>query len=408
MAQSEPETLAERLGRYPVERYPVQHATTQFHLGSALLHAGQVGPALPALTTARDLFALTGMRLEQAKATVMLGVALRTAGRLPQAASAFSAACAELVDLDSPAELAAASYNLGLVRQDAGDVPGASTAWTEARELFLSAGYPSHASAAARDHGAALLTEGDVAAAIPLLEQALSLAERAGDEPGTGAAANALGLAQLALQEPVAAASALRRALAAFPRGVRPGDHAMVQANLALAHEQAGDAARARLAAGKAVAVPSAAAPVRAQALQVLARLPGELSADLWTVLDDAAQESWVAVLREEVVRVADAPPAAAGELVRGLLDGLLARPGTSYDLAESLLVVVLELPPRPYALLVSAVVDACAGRPEQDGERLRAVLGSAMARFAMPQWSRLAASFNAAARDVGEPATWR
>lgn len=407
MSQSEQDVLTARLARYPADRYPVQHATTQFHLGSMLLHAGETGPALQSLTAARDVFGRVGMRLEQAKATVMLGVALRAAGAHEQATDAFSAACSELAGLDQPAERAAASYNLGLVLQDTGEVPAARTAWDSARELFLAAGYPAQAAAAARDHGASLLTAGEVEAALPLLEQATSLAERAGDAPGAGAAANALGLAHLAARQPAAAVVALRRALAAFPRPVRPADHAMVKANLALAYEQAGHRARARLAAGQALAVASAAAPVRAQAQQLLARLPGRASEDLLAVLDAEHRQEWVPVLREEVLRALDLPAGQRCAVVSGFLDGVLARPGAAYDLAESLLHVVLELPPGTYGLLVSAVAGACAGRPEPDTARLRAVIGSAMARFALPQWQRLAASLNAAAQAAGQPGGW-
>jgi tetratricopeptide (TPR) repeat protein len=408
VVQSEQEVLVERLGRYPVQRYPAQHATTQFHLGSLLLHAGELVPALHALTAAHDVFADAGMRLEQAKATVMLGVALRTVGRRDEAVAAFTTAGTALAALDQPAEQAAAAYNLGLVRQDGGELEDAAAAWSSARELFLAAGYPAQAGAAARDHGGSLLARGKVADALPLLEQALTLAEQAGDEPGAGAAANALGLAQLAAQDPAAAVTALRRGLGFFPRTVRPADHAMVKANLALAHEQARDPTRARLAAAQALTVSSAAAPVRAQAQAVLGRLPGRADEDLLTVLDTEDREQWVSVLREEVLRSVELPAAGRRELVRGFLDGVLARPGASYDLAEALLQVVLELPPRTYELLVSAVVSASAGRPEPDTERLHAVIGSALARFALPQWQRLAASLNAAAQATGQPATWR
>jgi len=407
VAQSEQEVLVERLGRYPPDRYPVQHATTQFHLGSMLLHAGEAEAALGALTAACDVFGRAGMRLEHAKAGVVLGVALRTAGRDDEAAAAFSSAGAEFAALGQPAEQAAASYNLGLVLQDAGRGSAARIAWNSARELFLAAGLPARAAAAARDHGASLLNAGEVAAALPLLEEATALAEQAGDEPGAGAAGNALGLAHIASQDPSAALSALRRALGAFPRGVRPAQHAMVKANLALAHEQAGDRARARLAARQALAVPDAAAPVRAQAQQLLTRLPGNADHDLLTVLDTEEREQRVAVLREEVLRAAELSARQRQAIVGGFLAGLLARPGSSYDLAETLLHVVLELPPRPYGLLISAVVDACADHPEKEAERLRAVIGSAMARFALPQWQRLAASLTAAAAAAGQTAAW-
>ncbi len=407
MATSEQEVLTRRLGQYPVGRYPVQHATTQFHLGSTLLHAGEVAVALGALTVARDVFGRAGMVLETAKSTVMLGAALRLAGRGDEAEAAFRAACTELGGLDQPAEQAAAAYNLGLVRQDGGDLDGAHAAWDQARTLFLTARYPAQAAAAARDHGASLLGAGRVGDALPLLEQALELAEQAGDEPGVGAAANTLGLARLAAQEPLAAVAALRRALAASPASTRPADHSMAKANLALAHEQAGDRSRARLAAVQALAVPSIPAPVRAQAQQLLGRLPGQVSQDLWTVLDGTDAEQWAAVLREEVLRVSDLPDGQRRAMVGGFLDGVLARPGASYDLTQTLLQIVVEQPPRVYDRLVRAVVDACGGRPDVDSARLRAVIGSALARFALPQWQRLAASLNAAAREAGQPATW-
>ncbi|MDQ3628977.1 MAG: hypothetical protein M3419_09250, partial [Actinomycetota bacterium] len=193
MAQVEDETLAARLARYPVDQYPVQHATTQFHLGSALLHAGETGPARLALSAAREVFGRAGMRLEEAKAAVMLGVALRAGGRLDEAATTFATAAVALDGLEQPAEQAAALYNLGLVRQDCADREGAQAAWSRARVLFLSAGCVAQAAAAARDHGGSLLTAGEVAPALALLEQSLALADQAGDEPGAGAAANTLG-----------------------------------------------------------------------------------------------------------------------------------------------------------------------------------------------------------------------
>lgn len=408
MAESEQDVLLDRLARYPVDRYPVQHATTQFHLGSVLLQAGETAQALQSLTVARDVFSATAMRFERAKAAVMLGAALRAAGQPEQAAAEFTTACADLATLDQPAEQAAASYNLGLVHQEAGDVTGAHLAWSGARELFLAAGHPAQAAAAARDHGASLLASGDVEAALPLLQQAVSLAERAGDERGAGSAANALGLAHLAAGDPSAAVSALRRAVGSFPRSLRPAEHAMVKANLALAYERVGDRQRARLAAGQALAVSSAARPVRAQAREVLARLPGRADEDLLAVLDREEREEWGQLLRDEMLRVTELPESERDAMLRGYLDGVLARPGLSYDLVHGFLEVVLELPPRTYQLLVSAVSAGCAGRPPHEAERLRCVIDSAMARFALPQWQRLAASLNAAAEGSGEPATWR
>ncbi len=408
MTQADNESLAERLGRYPVERYPVQHATTQFHLGSSLLHRGETAAALEALTVARDVFAAAGMSLETGKATIMLGVGLRAAGRLEEATVAFATADDVLAALDQPVERAAAAYNLGLVRQDLGDLHGAQAAWSRARELFLLAGYPAQAAAAARDHGGSLLTRGEVVAAVPLLEEAVALAERAGDDAGTAAAANILGLAHLAAHDPSAAVAVLRRALAFVSRSVRASDHAMIKANLALAYEQAGDRRRARLAALQAGAVVEAAAPVRAQAEEMLMRLPGQPSEDLMAVLDEEDRDEWVAAVREEVLRATELPTSERNALVRGFLDGVLDRPQTSHALAQTLLAVTLELPPGTYTMVVEAIVDACGDRSDDEAERLEAVLSSAMARFAVPQWQRLAASLDAAAGAVGQPARWR
>ncbi|MDQ3326297.1 MAG: hypothetical protein M3529_11420, partial [Actinomycetota bacterium] len=253
-----------------------------------------------------------------------------------------------------------------------------------------------------------LLRSGEVEAARPLLEQARSLAEQAGDEPGAGAAGNVLGLVHLAAGEPALAVSALRTALSTLPRSIRPAEHAMVKANLALAYEQAGHQDRARLAAGQALALDSAAASVRDQARQVLARQPGAAHGALLAVLDEAPPQQWGPLIRDEVLCLADAPVAERDGQVNGLLDGLLARPGTCYDLAESLVGVVLELPPGDYTLMVQSLVAGTGGRVDSDATRLRAIVGSAMARFALPQWQRLAASLNAAAERLGEPTSWR
>jgi len=405
---SEQDDLRSRLDRYPVERYPVQHATTQFHLGSALLHAGETATALSALTAAQQVFSTSGMHLEQAKATMMVGVALRATGRLQEAAQALRAAGDALTGLDAPTEQAASSYNLGLVLQDSGDVVGARAAWNHARELFLTAGYPGQAAAAARDCGGSLLAHGDATAALPLLEQAAALAERAGDDVGTAAAANVLGLAHLAVGDARSAAGVLRRALAFAPRTVRSEDHAMVTSNLALALEEDGQDARARLAAAQVLAVPAAAPPVRTQAREVLHRLGGPHPGDLLAVLDEEDTASWPALVREEFARAAATSTAEQDRLLRSTFDGLLTRPGRSYDLAESVLQVVLELPPRPYASAVAAVVAACADRPGAEVDRLRSVVSSALARFAIPQWQRLVASLNDAAAASGQAAGWR
>jgi tetratricopeptide (TPR) repeat protein len=400
------EDLHARLTRFPVARYPAQHATTQFHLGSGRLAAGDVPGALEALAVARDVFGRVGMGLEEAKAGVMLGIALRAVGRSGEAAEILAAAADAFAELGRPVEEGAARYNLGLVLADAGDRAGAHVCWERAHRLFVEGRQPAQAAAAAREHGASLLTAGEVAAAIRVLDRAAEEADRAGDAVGLGAAVNVLGLAHLADGDVPAATAAFRRALAAHPRSVRPGEYAMVKANLALAAARGGDAVRARLAARQALAVAGAAGPVRAQAADVLAGLPP--ADDVVAVLDTEPRDRWPAVLREEVLRLAEASPAERDATVRVFLDGLLDRPEVAHALAESLLSMVLELPPRSYDGLVASVVHGCAGRPVAQSDRLRAVLESTMARFAIPQWQRLAASLNAAAVASGQPAGWR
>ncbi len=400
--------LESRLARYPAARYPAQHATAAFHLGTAQLQRGRVGEALPALRAAYAVFGRLGMRLEQVKALMMYGVALREAGRSDLAGQTFEDAVRVFGELEQPVEEAAASYNLGLVLQQQGDAVAAQRAMAYARELFLQTGHLAQAAAAAREQGASLLASGQANSALALLEDAGALAERGGDLAGLGAAANVLGLAYLASEDAAAAVAALTRAVGAFPRTMRPTEHAMVKANLALAYQEADNPARARLAARQALALPGAEPPVRAQAQQVLDRLCGVTQLDLLAVLDVEPLERWPAIVREEAVRWCDASSAERLDTVGGFLDGLLNRPATTYDLAESLLAVLLELPPGPYAELVAAIVHATDTRAPEESERIRAVMGSAMARFAIPQWQRLAASFNAAATAAGQPGGWR
>lgn len=408
MPGTERDVLVERLARYPVQRYPVQHATTQFHLGSLLLNGGDAAGAVGVLRVARDVFAGAGLALEAAKAAVMLGIGLRSAGRLDEATVTFDAVADALAALDQPAERGAARYNLGLVRQDLGDHEGARAAWAAAEEAFLSAGRHAQAAAAARERGASLLAGGVPEAAVPLLAGAVELAERVHDELGAAVAANVLGLAQLAAGDPAAAVAALRHGLGFAPRSIRPPEHAMLQANLALAYERAQNLPRARLAARQALAVAQAAPPVRAQARELLQRCPGDAAADVLAVLDAEARPAWPAVLREELIRTSELPRGSRREVLHRFLDGILARPDDAYALAQGMFEVVLEVPPVAFDALVDAIAGACTGRPDAELQRLDAILGAAMARFAIPQWQRLAAALNAAAANAGVPVRWR
>lgn len=403
--------LVARLTRYPISRYPVQHATTAFHLATVFLQSDlpdRLDRAVPLLSTAYDTFGRLGMRLEQTKALTMHGVALREGGRSDLAMVTFERAAAAFGELEQPVEQAAASYNLGLSLLQHGDPSAAHASLIRAHDLFLEAGQLAQAGSAARERATNLLTSGKVDAAIVLLDDAAELADRAGDMPGLGAASNALGLAHLAADDPAAAVREFSRAVGAYPRSMRPTEHAMAKANLAMAHERVGNVARARLAARQALAIPHADQLVLEQAQGLLERLLGGPQADLLAVLDEELAEQWFPIVREEVLRWCEAPRAERVHAICEFLAGVLSRAGASYGLGESLLAVMLELPPAPYDDMVAGIVWAAHDLHPAQEERVRAVLGSALARFAIPQWQRLAASLNAAAAAAGLRQDWR
>lgn len=399
--------LSARLDTYHPQRYPVQHATAQFHLGTAMLQADRVVEALACLGTAEEIFGAVGLSLERAKAANMRGVALRTAGSRDQAVEAFTRAARAFRELAHPVEEAAASYNLGMASCGRNNPDDARRAFTHSAQLFVAAGRMPEAAAAAREHATLLLGLGEVSAAVELLAPAMEMAFRGRDMAGGGAAANALGLALLATGDIDAAVSAFRDAVGAHPRSVRPAEHAMAKANLALALEQGGDSARSRLAADQALGIRTAAEPVRAQAEEILKRLPPATGAELFDVLDDTPVDRWVSVVREELLRWADAVSRVRADAAAAWVDGHLRQPGRGAEFAQGLLGALLELPPASYEAVVRDIVMAVADRSTEDSERFRAAVRSGMARFALPQWQRVAATFNAASTELGEPAEW-
>lgn len=399
--------LRTRLERYPAHRYPVQHATAQFHLGTVLLQTGAVADALIALTVAEEGFAATGLALERAKATNMHAVALRTSGAAAAAVERFAAAAIEFGALEHPVEQAAATYNLGLASLDAGNSKQATTAFARAAEWFLGCGRVAEAGAATRERGVLLLAQGELGPAVEALFEASELAFRGGDTVGGGAAANALGLARLASSDTGGAIAAFQDALGAHPRSVRPAEHAMAKANLALAHERAGDTARAVLAALQALGVSAVPGPVRAQAQQLLARLPAPSGGELFAVLDEEPEQRWAVLVREEVLRWSEASPRVRADACAAWVREQLARSGRGPELAESLFSALLELPPAAYERIVRAIVVAVGERGEQDAERFRAAMRSGMARFPMPQLQRLAATFDRIAAECDQPVAW-
>ncbi len=395
--------LEGRRERYPAERYPVQHASAQFHLGVALAHAGRVDEAVAALERAAELFERAGLRGEQAKAGNALGAALRLAGDLAGAERAFADAAEAFEHERHPLEQGAALFNLGLVVRDR-DPSRATAAFEQARRLLRPA--PRRAAAAARELGTALLALGDAVGAEQALEEALALAEGSGDEAGRGAAANALGLARLAAEKTDGAIEAFRLAAAAHPRGVRPHDYAMAKANLALAFEQGADEARARLAARQALGIAEPPGPVAAQAEAALARL-GSGGGDLGVVLDREPSERWPALVREEVVRWADAAPDVRRAESASWIDVQLTRPDEAPELAEAWLGALLELPPRLMELVIRSTLEALGEREAGVRDRFGSDVSAGMARFYVPQLERLRSIFERLAAELGQEPLW-
>ncbi len=400
--------LEERLGRYRRDRYPVQHATAQFHLGVALAGIGDVERAEAALATAAELFDPRTLRAEHAKALNALGSVVRLAGRPEEAAQIFGRAASAFETDGLRVEQAAACFNLGLVRRELDDVRGSITAFTRAQGLFDAAHAAAHAAAAARELGASLFAAGELDAARDALEHAVAGAARAGDALGAGSAANVLGLVELAAGRPGDAVAAFVTAAAAHARRVRPAEHAMAKANLALAHEQVGDPLRARVAAHQALGVPDAPPPVRAQAETVLRRVgPGDPD-DVSALLADEGPEARAALVRDELGRWVDVPDGDRAREAAAWVDGQLARPAAALTLAEAWLAGILELPPAELEAVARAVVAALAHCDPAAQERFRAEVSMALARFHVPQLIRLRDTFNRIATELGEEAAWR
>jgi tetratricopeptide (TPR) repeat protein len=389
------EELEQRLARYPADRYPVQHATAQFHLGVALTNARAPEEARPALERAVVLFAEAGLEPERAKALNALGAAQREAGDLEGAARAFAEAAEAFSGAGLPLEEGAARFNLGLVRRDPEPL-------RRARALFGEARTVAPISAAARELGAVLFEQGELDEAAVVLDEAAALAERAGDEAGRGAAVNALGLVRLAAGRTSEAIDLFRFAVACHPRSVRPAEFAMAKANLALAYERERDAARARLAARQALGVAEAPTSVVQEAEGVLARL-GPVSQDLAAVLDDEPEERRGAIVREELVRWSDAAPTQRLADAELWVDTQLARP----ELAESWLGSLLELPPDAMERVIRSTLEALASRGADDAERFRLDVVAASVRFHVPQLERLRATFERISVEIGGAGSW-
>lgn len=392
--------------RHRADRYPVEHATLQFHLGATLLEFARPEQAVTALRVSSELFETRGRDVERAKALNLLGAALLHLGDTEAATEALVSAAKLFETHEHPLELGAARFNLGLVHRRRGDQRSAVDCFTEALERFEHAQNPHQASAAARELGACRLELGATPAATEILERACELAEATGDRLHVGAAANLLGLARLAADEPEAAAESFRLAASAYPHQLDPPNHAMVTANLALAHEQLGDTSRARLAAWRATAVSDAAPAVVEQANTVLQRL-GRPEDDLVTVLDHEPTERWTSELAPNLTAMLDVDGAERERLLGAWIDGQVTEGRDGTALAAALLDVLLELPPDQLEVLVRGLLLALQHRVHEEATRFRSQSRRAMARFHVPQWQRLEAIFQQVATDVGDAEGW-
>lgn len=401
------EQLRADVDRYDPARYPVQHATACFHLGTTLLSAGCPEDATAVLTRAIEGFPDDRLPVEHAKATMMLGIARRDAGHPDAAIAAFTRAAALLAASGNELEAAASRFNAGLALRDLGQLDGARERFSAALRTFEEADVREHAAAAARELGATLLAAGDLDEAARVLGRSIELARRAGDRVALGAAANVLGIVHLTAGAFDDAHAAFADAAGAHPRSVRPAEHAMARANAALACQRAGHYDHARLAARQALAVPAADGEVVAQARSVLDEL-GDDDGALFAVLDAEPRERWVGILRSEQDRLDDVDDDALARHAAAVVSGLADRAVRAPDLAEAWLEVVLEQPPDRFECSIADVVGATSDLDPDAAATVRAAVASATARFPVPQLLRLQDTFTRAAEELGEASAWR
>lgn len=389
--------LRARLDRFPAQEKPLQRGAVLLELGAALIDADRHDEAASWLRPAPAL--LEGAPPEQAAALNLLGVACRSAGHIDEAAAAFRAAVDAYRALGSGPDEAAAQFNLGLALRQLGESGSAELA--AARHLFDELGLRSWEAQAARELGRSLLLDGDLPAAVATLAAACEASDALGDTVGLGEANNVLGLALLADGDIEGAVSALERGRACAPPSTRPEQHATASANLALAHERAGRAAHARQMARQVLVMPGAPEAAEAQASAVMDRLgPAAPGTDLLTTLDAAPQERWASLIRDECRTLLAEP---ADDRRESLLP-LVGR-CTDDDLGESLLGVVIELPPPATDALIATIVDCLVH--VSDRADVASGIARAIARFPLPQMMRLQSLFDLHASSAGLAHQW-
>lgn len=391
--------LEDHLRAHPRDRAPVTHASTRIQLGMVLLQAGRLERAEEELAGAAEQLDPSVSPREHATALNLLGVVCRDTGRPELSGELFLRAAHTFGGIGATVEQGGCLHNVGLTLVDRDDPEGAAEAFREAGELLADEQVPIQRAANLRELGAALLQLDQANEAVALLERAADLSGRAGDLAGEGGAANTLGLAHLAREDADAAANAFTRALAANPRTIRPELHAMARANLALAHERAGDEPYARLAAAQADAIGTAPDAVREQARAILARL-GPPSDDLHLVLDGLAEDGWERPVVDEVDRWSQVDDTVVAVALDGWLAGLATRDGQRVERTAVVLGRFLELPPEPMRRLIGLYVARAGELDPEAHDRVRAAVSRALARFPIPQWMRLKDVFVSAAGD--------
>lgn len=399
--------LRDRLDRYPAERYPVQHATTRFHLATLHLQAGRTAQALEELGAAMPGFAAASLCVERAKTRNMMGIAHREQGELDHAGQAFTDAAELFSDAGEVTEEAAARFNLGLVHRQLHRLDQALDCFGDAAVGFDSGGTrPQHA-AASRELAGVLVESGRPAEAVDVLRPVIEDADARGDLAAIGAAANVLGLALLGTGRRRDAGVAFTQAVAGNPRVLRPAEYATAKANLALTLEP-DDPCAARVAARQATGVPAADEVVRAQAHDILARLAaGPTGApDLLAVLDAARPDGWIPRWRDEHARLLDAAEETRATETQAFIEEALGRADAS-DHLHAWFGAVLEQPPEQMASLLAAFLTAADRLNGTTSERLRSLVARVLPRFPIPQWLRLRDALNHLAATGGHPGGW-
>lgn len=398
--------LVQELVRYPANTSPLEHATLQFHLGALLIDQNRLAEAQKALDTAGELFDGQGRPADRAKVDNARGAALRAEGKPEEAAEALQRAADTFATEGMALEEGAARHNLGLVHRDREAFEESAAALRRAKELLPAEQATAQAAAVARELGGVLFGLGELYSAAAELREATELARRGGDLAGLGVAQNTLGLVHLAARRHEEAVEAFSSAAGANPPGVRDEGFAMAKANLALAHQRAGAPARARLAAHHALSVAQAPELVRQQAQSVLDGL-GDVPGDVLPALEDEPEERRAGVWRQELARWAQAESGQREQEATALIQGQVSRP-LGEDTAVEWLGALLELPPEDMDTVIGALVAATEHVEDATAKRFRFQVSRGMVRFHVPQWTRMAETFDRHATERGHQASWQ